>query len=160
MPVPRARAVRRTRGAARRGTPATTSRAASRTASHGRARSRPRGRAGAAARTPAALPAPAARTALPPALPEAAPADGTVNELIRWAAFGCAVVPFVLLLCGLPCGVALAATAGLAAVTAASRALLRHSERVAARPDPDAALPHRGRHGRTGIGAHRGGRRG
>ncbi|MBU3863965.1 hypothetical protein KN815_07680 [Streptomyces sp. 4503] len=82
-----------------------------------------------------------------------------MSEVIRWAAFGCAVVPVVLLMCGLPVGAALGAGAGLAAVTAASRALLRHSERTAARLDADGASPHRGRHGRTGIGAHRGGRR-
>ncbi|QKV97835.1 hypothetical protein HUT19_26385 [Streptomyces sp. NA02950] len=87
-------------------------------------------------------------------------AGGTVNEVIRWASFSCAVVPLVLLMCGLPFGAALAAAAGLAAVTAASRALLRHYERVAARLDADAVSPHRGRHGRTGIGAHRGGRHG
>ncbi|GAA1728406.1 hypothetical protein GCM10009680_81990 [Streptomyces yatensis] len=86
-------------------------------------------------------------------------ASDAVSEVIRWAAFSCAVVPIVLLMCGLPFGGALGAGAGLAAVTAASRALLRHSERTAARLDADGASPHRGRHGRTGIGAHRGGRR-
>ncbi|MBL1098011.1 hypothetical protein JK363_15285 [Streptomyces sp. 205] len=87
-------------------------------------------------------------------------AGEAVTEVIRWASFSCAVVPLVLLMCGLPFGAALAAAAGLAVVTAASRALLRHSERVAARLGTDAVSPHRGRHGRTGIGAHRGGRHG
>ncbi|WP_413809328.1 hypothetical protein [Streptomyces sp. OE57] len=87
------------------------------------------------------------------------PASDAVSEVIRWAAFSCAVVPVVLLMCGLPFGAALGAAAGLAAVTAASRALLRHSERTAARLGTDGVSPHRGRHGRTGIGAHRGGRR-
>ncbi|MCQ8191105.1 hypothetical protein NP777_23060 [Streptomyces sp. RCU064] len=82
-----------------------------------------------------------------------------MNEVIRWAAFSCAVVPVVLLMCGSPFGAALGAAAGLAAVTAASQALLRHSERTAARLGADGVSPHRGRHGRTGIGAHRGGRR-
>ncbi|WP_223864661.1 hypothetical protein [Streptomyces sp. 5-10] len=88
-----------------------------------------------------------------------APASDAVSEVIRWAAFSCAVVPVVLLLCGSPFGAALGAAAGLAAVTAASRALLRHAERTAARLGADGVSPHRGRHGRTGIGAHRGGRR-
>ncbi|WP_311767011.1 MULTISPECIES: hypothetical protein [Streptomyces] len=95
----------------------------------------------------------------PPRAQVQTPASDAVSEVIRWAAFSCAVVPVVLLLCGSPFGAALGAAAGLAAVTAASRALLRHSERIAARLDADGVSPHRGRHGRTGIGAHRGGRR-
>ncbi len=95
----------------------------------------------------------------PPRAQVQAPASDAVTEVIRWAAFSCAVVPAVLLMCGLPFGAALGAAAGLAAVTAASRALLRHSERTAARLGADGVSPHRGRHGRTGIGAHRGGRR-
>ncbi|GAA1289833.1 hypothetical protein [Streptomyces javensis] len=95
----------------------------------------------------------------PPRAQVQAPASDAVSEVIRWAAFSCAVVPVVLLMCGSPFGAALGAAAGLAAVTAASRALLRHSERTAARLDADGVSPHRGRHGRTGIGAHRGGRR-
>ncbi|WP_432280590.1 hypothetical protein [Streptomyces luomodiensis] len=100
-----------------------------------------------------------ARAPVQPAASDAVSEVSAVNEVIRWAAFGCAVVPVVLLMCGAPLGGAVAAAAGLAAVTAASRALLRHSERTAARLDADGANPHRGRHGRTGIGAHRGGRR-
>jgi hypothetical protein len=88
------------------------------------------------------------------------PASDAAGEVIRWAAFSCAVVPVVLLMCGLPLNGAVGATAGLAAVTAASRALLRHSERAAVRLGAGGVSPHRGRHGRTGIGAHRGGRHG
>lgn len=110
----------------------------------------PRGGAGAPGRPH--IPSPARA-------PVQAPASDAVSEVIRWAGFSCAVVPVVLLLCGLPFGAALGAAAGLAAVTAASHALLRHSERTAARLDADGVSPHRGRHGRTGIGAHRGGRR-
>ncbi|MFD7501167.1 hypothetical protein ACWC5C_36860 [Streptomyces sp. NPDC001700] len=99
--------------------------------------------------------------------PGIAPGDGPgcdpgrdpVNEVIRWSAFGCAVVPAVLLLCGSPLSGAAGAAVGLAAVTAASRSLLRYYERAAARFDAGAASPHRGRHSRTGIGTHRGGRR-
>ncbi|MFI1038321.1 hypothetical protein [Streptomyces hygroscopicus] len=100
------------------------------------------------------------RVPSPARAPVQSTASDAVSEVIRWAAFSCAVVPVALLMCGLPPDVAAGAAAGLAAVTAASRALLRHSERVAARLDADGASPHRGRHGRTGIGAHRGGRRG
>ncbi|MFI0820505.1 hypothetical protein ACH4TX_30925 [Streptomyces sp. NPDC021098] len=91
--------------------------------------------------------------------PGGGPGGDPVNEVIRWSAFGCAVVPAVLLLCGSPLSGAMGAAVGLAAVTAASRSLLRYYERAAARLDAGAASPHRGRHGRTGIGTHRGGRR-
>ncbi|MFI0778386.1 hypothetical protein [Streptomyces sp. NPDC021212] len=87
------------------------------------------------------------------------PGCDPVNEVIRWSAFGCAVVPAVLLLCGSPPSGAAGAAVGLAAVTAASHSLLRYYERAIARLGGGAASPHRGRHGRTGIGTHRGGRR-
>lgn len=90
--------------------------------------------------------------------PGRGPGCDPVAEVIRWSAFGCAVVPAVLLLCGSPLSGAVGAAVGLAAVTAASRSLLRYYER-AARLGAGAASPHRGRHGRTGIGTHRGGRR-
>ncbi|MET7764948.1 hypothetical protein ABZS71_24115 [Streptomyces sp. NPDC005393] len=109
----------------------------------------------------AAVPGPAHPSAPSPAqAPAEAPTSDAVNEVIRWAAFSCAVVPIVLLMCGLPLSGAVGAAAGLAAVTAASHALLRHSERAAVRLGAGGVSPHRGRHGRTGIGAHRGGRHG
>ncbi len=82
-----------------------------------------------------------------------------VSDLVRWAAFSCAVVPLVLVLCGASAAGALGTAVGLATVTCACRALLRQSERTAARPSADEIAPHRGRHSRTGTGAHRGGRR-
>ena len=54
------------------------------------------------------------------------PGGDPVNEVIRWSAFGCAVVPAVLLLCGSPLSGAAGAAVGLAAVTAASHSLLRY----------------------------------
>ncbi|MDX3229820.1 hypothetical protein [Streptomyces sp. ME19-01-6] len=88
------------------------------------------------------------------------PAGEAAGEVIRWGAFSCVLVPVVLLVCGSPFGAAAGAAVGLAAVTAVSRTLLRRSERTAARLAGTVISPHRGRHGRTGIGAHRGGRRG
>nr|WP_262387018.1 hypothetical protein [Streptomyces sp. TRM49041] len=90
------------------------------------------------------------------------------SDVVRWAVFSCALVPFVLLLYGMPFGGAATTTLGLAAVTAACRVLLRRSERtpVALLSEPPAEepaappAPHRGRHSRSGTGAHRGGRHG
>ncbi|GGO46891.1 hypothetical protein GCM10012287_18250 [Streptomyces daqingensis] len=96
--------------------------------------------------------------------PEAAAhASATAAEIVRWGTFACALAPLTLLVCGSPLQTVAATAAGLAAVNAACRALLRCSERVytrqatgrwpAGRPEP-----HRGRHSRTGTGLHRGGR--
>lgn len=106
--------------------------------------------------------------------PSPAPGPGavhdTVGEVVRWAAFSCALVPAVLLVYGTSFGAAATTALGLAAVTAACRVLLRRSERtpVPLAPPPPATsaghargaapVPHRGRHSRTGSGAHRGGR--
>lgn len=88
------------------------------------------------------------------------PPTDPVSDVVRWGAFSCALVPLVLLVCGSsPLGAAGTAI-GLAAVTCACRALLRQSERTAARLAVERASVHRGRHGRTGLGAHRGGRHG
>ncbi len=84
---------------------------------------------------------------------------GGADEVVRWAAFGCVLVPVALLACGSPLGGAIAATGGLALVTAVCHVLLRHCERTAARSAVDRVGPHRGRHGRPGAGAHRGGHR-
>ncbi|NBM18271.1 hypothetical protein GUY61_22230 [Streptomyces sp. GC420] len=73
---------------------------------------------------------------------------------MRWAAFGCALVPVVLVGRGVPLAGAAATALGLGAVTAAARALLRQSGRTAAgRPGRP-----RGRHGRAGRATRRGGR--
>ncbi|MEV0277300.1 hypothetical protein AB0I22_13080 [Streptomyces sp. NPDC050610] len=80
-----------------------------------------------------------------------------MGDVVRWAVFSCALVPVVLLACGRSFGGAAGTAVGLAAVTCACRALLRRAERNAARSAAERAAPHRGRHGRTGVGAHRGG---
>ncbi|MFJ6697868.1 hypothetical protein ACIQM4_17610 [Streptomyces sp. NPDC091272] len=88
---------------------------------------------------------------------------GSVGDVVRWAAFSCLLVPVVLVGYGAPVGGAAAAAAGLAAGTAVCRVLLHRSARTAPRaPDPAGDLQagtHRGRHSRTGTGAHRGGRK-
>lgn len=87
------------------------------------------------------------------------PAD-PVSDVVRWGAFSCALVPLVLVVCGSSLGGAAGTAVGLTAVTCACRALLRQSERSAARLLAEQAIAHRGRNGRTGLGAHRGGRHG
>jgi uncharacterized membrane protein YgcG len=82
----------------------------------------------------------------------------TASDVIRWAAFSCVLVPVVLVWYGTSLPGAISTALGLAAVTAACRALLRQSERGAARLLAEGRAPHRGRHSRTGTGAHRGGR--
>ncbi|KIF03699.1 hypothetical protein PL81_22810 [Streptomyces sp. RSD-27] len=89
------------------------------------------------------------------------PHDDPAGDVVRWAAFSCLLVPVVLVVYGTSYGGAAVATLGLAAVTAACRVLLRHSEkagRAAARVRPEEPPPHghRGRHSRSGSGAHRG----
>ncbi|WP_405492591.1 hypothetical protein [Streptomyces sp. NBC_00096] len=87
--------------------------------------------------------------------------DDPAGDVVRWAAFSCLLVPVVLVVYGTSFGGAAVATLGLAAVTAACRVLLRHSEkeerkaaRVLAR---DRLTPaHRGRHSRAGGGTQRG----
>ncbi|MDN3293779.1 hypothetical protein QWM81_06935 [Streptomyces ficellus] len=83
----------------------------------------------------------------------------SASDVIRWAAFSCALVPVVLLVYGTSFGGAAGTALGLAAVTAVCRVLLRRSERIAEKSRHRTA-PHRGRHSRTGTGAHRGGRHG
>ncbi|MFB9522599.1 hypothetical protein [Streptomyces cremeus] len=84
----------------------------------------------------------------------------SVADLVRWAAFSCLLVPLVLLGYGAPPGGAALAAVGLGGVTAVCRFLLRRSERLAARAAAEELQTgtHRGRHSRTGSGAHRGGR--
>ncbi|MFD4922124.1 hypothetical protein OHU17_22585 [Streptomyces goshikiensis] len=92
--------------------------------------------------------------------------DDPAGDVVRWAAFSCLLVPVVLVVYGTSFGGTVGATLGLAAVTAACRVLLRHSEKMeratAARAfargrQPGRAAPtHRGRHSRGGAGSHRG----
>lgn len=81
---------------------------------------------------------------------------------MRWAAFSCVLVPVVLVGYGTSLAGAAGAALGLAAVTGVCRLLLRQSERGAVRlsegPGGAPGEGRRGRHGRTGAGAHRGGR--
>ncbi|MFD7918358.1 hypothetical protein ACFV3R_03900 [Streptomyces sp. NPDC059740] len=81
-----------------------------------------------------------------------------VGEVVRWAAFSCLLVPLTLLICGTPWQAAALTAVALGMLTLACRALLRQSERAAARLLAEHLAPHRGRHSRTGTGAHRGGR--
>lgn len=94
----------------------------------------------------------------PRTAPQKRPAPDAASDVIRWAAFSCVLVPAVLLWYGTSPAGAVSTALGLAAVTGACRALLRQSERGAARLLAEGRAPHRGRHSRTGTGAHRGGR--
>ncbi|WP_307706555.1 hypothetical protein [Streptomyces sp. V1I6] len=92
-----------------------------------------------------------------------APASSTspAGDVVRWGAFSCLLVPVVLVTYGTSVGGAAAAALGLAAVTAACRVLLRHSERTAARGRAaEVARPAGGRHSGTVPGARRGARHG
>ncbi|TJZ55931.1 hypothetical protein FCH28_11680 [Streptomyces piniterrae] len=82
-----------------------------------------------------------------------------MSDVVRWGAFSCALVPVVLLASGTSAIGAVGAGAGLAAVTCVSRALLRQSERTAARAWTESVGRHRYRSGRIRTGAHGGGRR-
>ncbi|MFH8615331.1 hypothetical protein ACH4E8_09685 [Streptomyces sp. NPDC017979] len=81
------------------------------------------------------------------------------GEVVRWAAFSCLLVPVVLVVYGASVGGAAAVALGLAAVTAACRMLLRHSERNAARvregarADGPSASRHRRRSEESGAPA-------
>ncbi|MEU9114721.1 hypothetical protein AB0D04_23735 [Streptomyces sp. NPDC048483] len=82
----------------------------------------------------------------------------SVSDVVRWGAFSCVLVPFVLIMSGASVGGAAGAAAGLAAVTGACRALLRQSERTAARVRVREVGRHRDRAGHMGAAAHGGGR--
>ncbi|MBT2467098.1 hypothetical protein J7E97_04215 [Streptomyces sp. ISL-66] len=89
------------------------------------------------------------------------PHEDPAGDVVRWAAFSCLLVPVVLVVYGTSFGGAAVATLGLAAVTAACRALLRHSEKAARSAVPVLAeepVPpaQRGRHSRAGAGSRRG----
>ncbi|MEW9521647.1 hypothetical protein [Streptomyces tubercidicus] len=81
-----------------------------------------------------------------------------VSDVVRWGAFSCVLVPLVLIFSGVSWAGAAGAGAGLAAVTGACRALLRHSERTAARVRVREVGRHRDRNGRSDVTAHGGGR--
>lgn len=90
-------------------------------------------------------------------------ATAAAAALIRWGAFAGALVPVTLVVCGAAVTTALGAAAGLTLLTAASGALLHRSQQLYAQQgsglsDDGGPGPHRGRHGRTGTGLHRGGR--
>ncbi|MFD8272290.1 hypothetical protein [Streptomyces flaveolus] len=101
----------------------------------------------------------------------AAPARDGVTDLVRWAAFSCALVPVVLLWYGTSLAGAAGTAAGLAALTGACRLLLSRSERGAALPGEGAggsgesagnhrgAAPRAGGHHRAGRGGRGGGHR-
>ncbi|WP_405872491.1 MULTISPECIES: hypothetical protein [unclassified Streptomyces] len=86
------------------------------------------------------------------------PPQDTATDVVRWAAFSCVLVPVVLLWYGSSLAGATGTAFGLAAVTAVCRLLLRQSERGAAHPPAEGYTSRRGRHHRSGTGAHRGGR--
>lgn len=85
-------------------------------------------------------------------------AGDSVGDVVRWGAFSCVLVPVVPVWYGTSSAGAAGTALGLAAVTGACHVLLRQSERGAARLRAEERVPHRGRHHRTGTGAHRGGR--
>ncbi|MER5931259.1 hypothetical protein [Streptomyces sp. NPDC002054] len=91
------------------------------------------------------------QSAEPPAPPAR---EDPAGDVVRWATFSCLLVPVVLVVYGTSLGGAVVATLGLAAVTAACRVMLRHAERM--QRATARVLVHRGRHSRTGAGAHRG----
>ncbi|MGV9250881.1 hypothetical protein [Streptomyces sp. NPDC003697] len=91
--------------------------------------------------------------------PSPRPTPDTAGDVVRWAAFSCVLVPAVLLCYDTSPAGAAGTALGLAAATAVCRVLLRMSERGTARLLTQESVPHRGRHHRTGTGAHRGGRR-
>ncbi|MFD6415940.1 hypothetical protein [Streptomyces sp. NPDC060194] len=107
---------------------------------------------------PAAVPPQSRRPAAPAAVPAGGPAPAeAASDVVRWGAFSCAVVPVVLVVLGTSTPGALGTALCLAAVTGGCRVLLRRSERARVLAAAEARRqPHRGRHQRSGTGAHRG----
>lgn len=68
-------------------------------------------------------------------------AGDCAGDVVRWAAFSCVLVPVVLVVYGSSFAGATGWAAGLAAITAVCRLLLRRSERTTAPPGADG---HRG----------------
>ncbi|WUL91565.1 hypothetical protein OG879_13575 [Streptomyces caniferus] len=81
-----------------------------------------------------------------------------VSDVMRWGAFSCALVPFVLIISGVSWAGAVGTAAGLAAVTCVCRALLRQSERTAARIRVRETGRHRDRNAYLGSPVHGSGR--
>ncbi|MER5882662.1 hypothetical protein ABT160_02415 [Streptomyces sp. NPDC001941] len=93
-------------------------------------------------------------------VPASTSAAQSASDVVRWAAFSCALVPVVLVVHGTSFGGASVAALGLAAVTAACRVLLRQSERAAAREAAGVAeAPHGRRRSRDGGTPRGNGRR-
>ncbi|MEU6220048.1 hypothetical protein ABZ845_21395 [Streptomyces sp. NPDC047022] len=92
-----------------------------------------------------------------PLTPKSHPSSDTASDVIRWAAFCCVLVPVVLVWYGISPAAAISAGLGLTTVTTACRALLRHSEREAARLKAEESDPPRGAHDEAWTGARRGG---
>ncbi|MFJ8074783.1 hypothetical protein ACIQ7Q_12850 [Streptomyces sp. NPDC096176] len=105
---------------------------------------------------PSAGPAASTHRSLGPSTRASDPA----GDIVRWAAFSCLLVPVVLVAYGTSVGGAAVAALGLAAVTAACRVLLRHSERAAARSRDKEGRPPRGHRSRTVPRARRSARHG
>ncbi|MEV6791553.1 hypothetical protein AB0M87_06035 [Streptomyces sp. NPDC051320] len=101
----------------------------------------------------------AAPQSRPSAVPPPHPSSGSANQVVRWAAFCCVLVPGVRLVHGTGLGDTALTALGLVAVTLVCRLLLRQSERAAARAAAGPAAHRRETQQRTGTGAHRGGRR-
>lgn len=75
----------------------------------------------------------------PRSTPAPQPGRDATNDVIRWAAFSCVLVPVILLWYGTSLAGAAGTAFGLAALTAACLVLLRRSERCAARGDARSA---------------------
>ncbi|WP_079124070.1 hypothetical protein [Streptomyces sp. NBRC 110611] len=82
-----------------------------------------------------------------------------VSDVVRWAAFSCALVPVVLIVSGTSWAGAAGTAVGLAAVTCACRVLLRRSEQTGARYRARGRRRRRDRRGHSGLRARGGGRR-
>lgn len=87
----------------------------------------------------------------------------SVSDVVRWAAFSCALVPVVLVAYGTSLAGAAGTALALAAGTGVCRALLKRSERFAAstvsEKPAEKRTASRRRHVRGSTGAHRGRRR-
>ncbi|MCT9087480.1 hypothetical protein N4G70_01215 [Streptomyces sp. ASQP_92] len=90
----------------------------------------------------------------------ARPAADPADDLVRWAAFSCVLVPVVLVVYGSSFAGATGSALGLMAVTTVCRLLLRQSERAAAEERARRTPTTPGRHGRGALSAHHSGRHG
>ncbi|MCX5382295.1 hypothetical protein [Streptomyces sp. NBC_00083] len=88
------------------------------------------------------------------------PSGDPAGDVVRWAVFSCLLVPVVLVVYGSSFAGAAGSAAGLTAVTAVCRLLLRHSERAAAEERALRSVVARSRRGRAAPAGQRGGRHG